>query len=78
MRTFSLALRLMAMADEVFQIVMGDLVWRQIENVPSDYVQNNAWTVKMKDMVTDRHYELTADKFNLYLNNALSQKEIRI
>lgn len=25
-------------------------------------------------MVTDRHYELTSNKFNLYLNNAFSPR----
>jgi len=30
--------------------------------------------MKMKNMVTDRHCELTSDKFNLHLNNAFSPK----
>ena len=30
--------------------------------------------MKMKNMVTDRHYELTSEKVNLYLNNAFSPK----
>jgi len=31
--------------------------------------------MKMKNMVADRHYELTSDKFNLYLNNVLSPQK---